>query len=236
MNVALVQDAENDIDRYERSQNEDGLVGQRLEKGGRGALEGGLNARGHVQFLLRGVDGVHGVAERPIGGQIERESNDGKLALMIERQSGVARIKARAGAERGLRAVGRVYINISQRMRILLELRMNFHNHVLLSELEKSRGALAPAKSIFDRVFAVGGMRSLTSEALIVRWASELRLTRMRPLFSVVFVPSTPINEERLSTASSLRIKSAIACWRRAIAAKETLCGPSETPRITPVS
>src|SRR5260370_22277322 len=156
MNVALVQDAENDIARYERRQNEDGLVGQRREKGGRGALEGGLNARGDVQFLLRGVDGVHGVAERPIGGQIERESNDGKLALMIERQSGVARIKARKGAERDLRAVGRFYVNVFQRIGILLELRIDFHDHMTFIELGKNRGDLALAKSVVKRDVNVG--------------------------------------------------------------------------------
>src|SRR5258708_39477832 len=168
MNVALVQDAENDIDRYERSQNEDGLVGQRLEKGGRGALEGGLNARGHVQFLLRGVDGVHGVAERPIGGQIERESNDGKLALMIERQSGVARIKARKGAERDLRAVGRFYVNVFQRIVILLELRIDFHDHMILIELGKNRGDLALAKSVVKRVVNVGRKHAKARGAITV--------------------------------------------------------------------
>ena len=58
----------------------------------------------------------------------------------------------------------------------------------------------------------------------------------MRPLLSVVLVPSTPMNDERLSTAGSCRITSASACCRSAIAANETFCGASEMPRITPVS
>src|SRR6266403_4219495 len=157
MNVALVQNAENDVDGYESRQDEDGFIGQGLEKSSRRALESGLNARRHVQFLLRGIDGVYGVAKRPIGSQIERESHDGKLALMIERQSGVARIKAREGAERDLRAVGRFYINIFQRIRILLELRIDFHDHVILIELGKNRGDLALAKSVVKRVVNVGG-------------------------------------------------------------------------------
>ena len=41
-----------------------------------------------------------------------------------------------------------------------------------------------------------------------------LRLIRMRPLLSVVLVPSTPMKEDRLATSGSLRIASASACWR----------------------
>ena len=58
----------------------------------------------------------------------------------------------------------------------------------------------------------------------------------MRPLLSVVLVPSTPMNDDRLATAGSSRITSASACCRSAIAANETICGASEMPRITPVS
>ena len=58
----------------------------------------------------------------------------------------------------------------------------------------------------------------------------------MRPLFSVVLVPSMPMNEERLSTAGSLRITCVRACCRPAISRKETDCAASETPWMTPVS
>ena len=40
----------------------------------------------------------------------------------------------------------------------------------------------------------------------ILRSASGLRLMRMRPLFRVVLMPSAPMNEDRLSTAGSLRM------------------------------
>lgn len=74
------------------------------------------------------------------------------------------------------------------------------------------------------------------SLALIFRSASGLRLIWIRPLFMVVLVPSMPMNDERLCTAGSRRITLASACCRSAIDAKETVCGASETPRITPVS
>ena len=45
-----------------------------------------------------------------------------------------------------------------------------------------------------------------------VRSSFGFRLIRIRPAFSVVLVPSTPMNEDRLSTAGSFRIASASAC------------------------
>src|SRR6267143_3139804 len=75
---------------------------------------------------------------------------------MIEREGGIARIEAREGAERDLRAVGGFYINILQRIGILLELRIDFHDHVILIELGKNRGDLALAKGIVKRVVNVG--------------------------------------------------------------------------------
>ncbi len=58
----------------------------------------------------------------------------------------------------------------------------------------------------------------------------------MRPLFCVVLTPSTPMNEERLSTAGSFRITLASACCFSAIAGNEMFCDASEIPWITPVS
>ena len=36
---------------------------------------------------------------------------------------------------------------------------------------------------------------------LLLRWSRGFRLIWMRPLFGVVLVPSTPMNDDRLSTA-----------------------------------
>ena len=52
---------------------------------------------------------------------------------------------------------------------------------------------------------ARGCSRRMTSLALALRSSSGFRLIWMRPLFSVVFVPSMPMNDDRLSTAGSLQ-------------------------------
>ena len=70
----------------------------------------------------------------------------------------------------------------------------------------------------------------------MLRAASGFKLIWIRPLFRVVFVPSTPMNEERLSTAGSARITAASCCCSRAISGKDTLWSASETPWISPVS
>ena len=51
----------------------------------------------------------------------------------------------------------------------------------------------------------------------------------MRPLLSVVFVPSTPMNEDRFSTAGFSRILAAIRCWSCAIFVNDTACPASVT-------
>ena len=74
------------------------------------------------------------------------------------------------------------------------------------------------------------------SEALMPRSSSGFRLICMRPVFTVAFVPSIPIKDERLSTLGSRRITRASACCRSAMAAKDMVCRDSEIPRIMPVS
>ena len=119
-------------------------------------MESGLNARRHVQFLLRSIDGVHGVAERAVGSQIEGESDHRKLALVIEGKGGGARIETREGAERNLRAIGGFHVNVLKRIGILLKLRVDFHDDVILVELRKNRGDLALAEGVVERVVNVG--------------------------------------------------------------------------------
>ena len=58
----------------------------------------------------------------------------------------------------------------------------------------------------------------------------------MRPLFSVVLTPSAPMNDDRLSTAGSLRMICASSFCFSVMAANEMDCDACEMPWITPVS
>src|SRR5437763_137109 len=71
-----------------------------------------LQASRHIQFLLHAVDGVDGVAQGCARREVEGNGDDGKLALMVQRERGAGRVEARKGAERDLRAVGGLDVNI----------------------------------------------------------------------------------------------------------------------------
>ena len=54
----------------------------------------------------------------------------------------------------------RTHVNILQRVRVLLELRIDFQDHVILIELREDRGDLALAKGVVERVVDVGGQNA----------------------------------------------------------------------------
>ena len=84
MNVTFVENPQDDIDRNECGQNQNWLIGERTQEGCRSSLEGGANARRHANFVLGLINGVHGLAQGGIGSKVERQSDDRKLALMID--------------------------------------------------------------------------------------------------------------------------------------------------------
>ena len=63
-----------------------------------------------------------------------------------------------------------------------------------------------------------GCNRCMMARASSVRWSRSFKLIWMRPLFSVVFVPSTPMNDDTLSTSGSFKMISASCSCRCAIA------------------
>ena len=86
-------------------------------------------------------------------------------------------------------------------------------------------------------MFATRCCRSrMICAAVSERSSRAFRLISIRPLFSVMLLPSTPMNDVRLSTFGSFRISAASACWRSAIAPYEIDCGACVIAWITPVS
>src|SRR3989440_1851928 len=128
-----------------------------VEEGGRGALKRSLDAGRHVQILLDAVDGVNRVAERSIGSKVERERDHGKLTLVVQCQRGGAGLETRERAEGNLRAVGGFYVNVFQRIGVLLELRIHFDDDVILVQLSKDGGDQALAESVIKCVVDIGG-------------------------------------------------------------------------------
>ena len=83
MNIA-VEDAENDVNSDESSQDEDRFVREQTKKGRRRALEGRLNADGHVQFglalLMASTASPRAVPEQ----DCRTDSIKQKLSLMVD--------------------------------------------------------------------------------------------------------------------------------------------------------
>ena len=66
---------------------------------------------------------------------------------------------------------------------------------------------------VMPGTFASSGCRRrMMSEAWILRTESGFRLISMRPLLRVTLLPSTPMNDDRLSTAGSRSTTLASAC------------------------
>src|SRR5580658_2398412 len=86
MNETLVKDAENDVNRCQRSQNQQALIGQRALKCRGGSLKSILDAGRHVELLLSLFDLSDCATQCGVWSQIERNGDRRKLALMIDRE------------------------------------------------------------------------------------------------------------------------------------------------------
>ena len=90
VNDALIENAEHDIDRGERREDEHRLVLQRLLIGARGALEAAMDGRGHADLIRCAFDGRGRSAKGCIGRKIERDRRCDEGALMIDGERRVA--------------------------------------------------------------------------------------------------------------------------------------------------
>src|ERR1019366_3635681 len=100
VDVAFVQDAQDDVNRNDRGENQHGFVRQRIFKSTRGALEAGFDAGGHAEVGSDLADIGDRHAERSSGSEVERKGHDGKLALMVNCDRGRNAAESCEGTER----------------------------------------------------------------------------------------------------------------------------------------
>ncbi len=185
MDVALIEHAQHDVDGDERSENEDGFVGQRgLESCG-SALEAGVDRGGHADGLFHAIDGRDCISQRTPRRQVEADDGGGELALVADGQLRARLLPVGEHAEWHLRAVARLHIEIVERGGVGLEVGRDLHHHVILVELREDGGDLALAEGIVERVVDVGhgdaqprsGVAvndQLGSEALVLQVAGDV--------------------------------------------------------------
>src|SRR5215470_9611145 len=123
MYVALVQHAENDIDREECRNDEPFFILQRLlislERPGVHAV----NRFRHAHPLLQVVDSPSRIAEGDPLGEIEGNGHRRELALVVDRERRRLSVVTRNSAERDLASLARMDVYVIQPLRALPELR-----------------------------------------------------------------------------------------------------------------
>ena len=112
MDVALVEHAEQYVDGDDGRQDQEDLVGEgRAERLG-GPLEASLDALRQAQLRLGLLDRAHGLAERHVGREVERDRDDRELSLVVHGQGNVGRLDLRERAERHRSAPGRFEVHV----------------------------------------------------------------------------------------------------------------------------
>src|SRR5580692_777722 len=89
MNVALVENAENDINRQQRGDDQNRLIGQRVLESGRGSLEAGVNGGGKANRLPSFHNGRGRLTEGDARRKIEGDRYRWPLPLMVDGQRSV---------------------------------------------------------------------------------------------------------------------------------------------------
>ncbi len=100
--IALVQNAQHDVDRKDRQQDQHWLGGERSLKRLCGALEPAMNIRGHADLLARIFDGRRGLRKRNAGGEIERQGCGRGERLVVHSQGHAAGNQMRYRGKRDL--------------------------------------------------------------------------------------------------------------------------------------
>ena len=157
MDVALIQDAEDDVDGGDRGGDQKRLVCERVvERLRRPAVGAGDRGR-HPRLLLRRVDQVDGVAQRHPRREVERYRDRGKDAGMVHRQGGGRGAEVGEGREGNHAASRRRDVDVPQRIGVLPELGSHLHHDEVLVDRREGRGDLPfPEAVIQDVVYGRG--------------------------------------------------------------------------------
>ncbi len=104
---------------------------------------------------LNGLDFLDSVAKGQRRIEIERESDRGDEALMVDGERGAGGLVVRERAERNNFAAARRQVNVIQAVRALRVLRQNVENDVILIETLVDVGDLALAEGVGESIVHV---------------------------------------------------------------------------------
>src|SRR2546422_2239188 len=152
MNVAFVENSQDDVNRRQGGEDQNGLRRERVLIGRGRSLKARMDARGHANLALRRLNVLDSSTEGSPRGKVERQSDGRKLALVVNGNRGVGRRVARESAERDQLAGFGSDVDVPQPIGILLVFGKNFENDVILVQTFIDVGDLALAEGVVERV------------------------------------------------------------------------------------
>ena len=179
---ALVKNAEDDVDDDDRHHEHEPEALRRLLK----RLRRPLEFRGDRPWQCGPggfLDGVHRIAERVARFEVERQVHRWKLAGMADRQRPDAGRHRRNGVERDELAVRRSHVQHRQRCGILLKLRRDLQNDLVLVTRRVDLRNLPRAVGVEQRRFHLIHGQSQRSDPVAVQ--ADLHLWVIQPEIAV---------------------------------------------------
>ena len=171
MNVALVQDAQHDVDDADRDEEQQVQIPRGLLKDLRGAFERERDRRRHC--LARDVaDALHRGAERDARTQRERDRDRRELSRMIDALRTDRFVRREHGRQRHHAAARRPERQAIERIGVGLVARIDFEQHFVLRRCprrssrttsDRSRSTARSAAAIASRPRAAALSRSIAS-------------------------------------------------------------------------
>ena len=154
MDVALVENAENEIDHDERREDQERHRRERILEGLGISLEARDDRAWQFQIGFDALDGVRRLAERRALREVEADGDRRELSLVADRQGLNRRRRPFCeGRKRHLPAGRRrAQEDLVERRRVALQRRQHLHDHVIARELREILADLALAEGIIKRV------------------------------------------------------------------------------------
>ena len=152
MHVALVEDAQHDVDRHQCERDQERLARQRLLECLRRSLERSTCACRKADVPGGSIDGGHRLPQRGVWSEVERDRHGGKLSLVVDAERRRRLGDLGEGAERHLRARRRAHVQHLHLRRIHLELRFHLQHDAVLVQLRVHGGDLALAEGVVEGV------------------------------------------------------------------------------------
>ena len=119
------------------------------------SLKTRVDAARKSNLLLDFFDRVGRVTQRNLRSEIEGQSHNRELSLMINGQRSIDLLEVRERSQRNLLPSARFHVDVFQVLRIDLRLGINLQHHVILIELSEHRRDLSLSECVVECVVDV---------------------------------------------------------------------------------